>query len=569
MSIRLRSEVPVSETWDLTHVYADEIAFTAAMESSRSEQNVVEEWIDKEIQTDSDLVALLKAQDGFLKATGDLGKYAFLHFAEDATSVDNQSRFAKARIFEAGVSELVGRVRTKLALIPAATLRQWIESSADLAGYSAYLHTIIESSGHRLSDDAEAVLTSISSFSKLPSDIYQTATGADITFASVKDSDDKDVSVTPFYMLMSIETSTDTLLRRRAYQSLTDGLRGHQHTLAKNLGAKIQQDVTLSRLRKYPSVFHMLQNDSSEASAPNFVGPDHFFMVQDLMMNELAPHMQRYARLRQRVLGLDRTLLCDVKAPLESLSLERVPFERAQEIITNAAKPLGGDYARILNRAFDERWVYRARNVGNLNGAFCMSTEGHPYVFSPFGEGLYDTFILGHELGHAVHGALSGENQPPTNLRSSRLFVEMPSTLMEHMIAHHLREATEDKSMLRKISMLQLLTFHHNFVTHQTEAEILRRIYGIADAGEPLTTGVFRRVSREVLAGFWGDAVTLDEGRIVLDASGSLLQRFIFIHLCGGPGGLHGAGSAHPQDRGRPGTVMGQSLEERERVFAA
>jgi hypothetical protein len=39
--------------------------------------------------------------------------------------------------------------------------------------------------------------------------------------------------------------------------------------------------------------------------------------ILDILQAEVAPHMRRYARLRRRVLGLDKLLYCDIKAPLD------------------------------------------------------------------------------------------------------------------------------------------------------------------------------------------------------------------------------------------------------------
>lgn len=513
MALQTRSEVPVEQTWDLTAIYKDDREFEAAIDAADKVREDLEQvWLGEELTSPAKLLQMLQARDSFIRASEDIPRYAMLHYAEDASNPTNQSRVGQAQIFGQRVRGTMSALFAKLSKLSMQTIEDYLNQEPALHVYALYLREVAQQAEHRLSDDGEAVLTSLSSLAELPSAIYGAASAADMRFASVLDGNGEAVQVTPFFMLMGIETSTDTTLRRNAYAALNDGLRPHQHTLAKALSANIQRDVTLSRLKKYPSVFHLLQSDANDTQGANKVGPDHFFMVQDLMMKELAPHMQRYAKLRKRILELDDSLLCDVKAPLRSLQDERVPFDRAKEIILNAASPLGNEYERLLTRAFEERWVYRARNQGQLNGAFCNGTVAHPFVFSPFAERLYDTFILGHELGHAVHIGLMMENQLPINTRYATLFVEAPSTLMEHMIARYLRETAVDDAARQRVTMLQLLTFHHNFVTHQTEAEILRRAYQAADAGKPLTTGALRQFSRETLADFWGDAVALDEG---------------------------------------------------------
>jgi oligoendopeptidase F len=506
--------VPDEETWELTQLFETEEQLHSSMERMDKEHAVFKTLLGLPVTTPSELVSLLQNFDNIVSGSMDIYSFASFKFSEDATNSDNQARMAKAEMFNARLSEIASLVSNLIVKLPASDVRGWLEHDPELQSYSSYLNHRLHEARHRLSDEVETTLSQLSSFNALPMNIYQSATGADISFQPVKDTDGNEIAVTPFEMIHAIEVSTDTTLRRRAYESLTNGLRPYQHTLAKSLGEKIQRDVTMSGLRKYPTVFHFLLDDTSAGMdyRPEYIDPDHFFMVQEIMFKELAPEMRRYARLRAKALNLDETLLCDVKAPLQPTDDDRISFEHAKDIILNAALPLGEEYGRILRNAFDHRWIYRAQNKGNWNGAYCGASSKHPWVFSPYGEKLSNTLTLGHELGHAVHGAFATENQRPVNLGLSSLFVETPSTLMEHMIARYLRTTSDDKGVLNRVNMLQLFTFHHNFVTHQTEAEILKRLYQTAETGEPLSTDVMKKTSRQVLADFWGDTVRLDEG---------------------------------------------------------
>jgi oligoendopeptidase F len=60
--------------------------------------------------------------------------------------------------------------------------------------------------------------------------------------------------------------------------------------------------------------------------------------------------------------------------------------------------------------------------------------------------------------------------------------------------------------------MQVLGTFHHNFVTHLLEAELQRRVYARAEAGGSITTSVLNGLKGDILSGFWGDTVEIDDG---------------------------------------------------------
>ncbi|MCL6452919.1 MAG: peptidase M3 [Alicyclobacillus sp.] len=510
MALPSRAEIAVDQTWNLSDLFPDDAAYRDALMRAEAQLAEVAAAVPSDLATATAVVAVFEAMNALMRLGADLGAYAMLSFAEDGANPDNQARMGRFQAFSSKLEQVLGDLRGRLVRLGADRLHAFAEEP-QLARYGLLLAELAGEAQHRLGEDVESALAQLSSVFNLPSSIYGVVSAAEMQFAPVEDSKGEEVPVTPFYLMTNIEVSTDTPLRRRAYEALNDGLRPHQHTLATALAGHIQRDVALARMRGYDSVFDMLQNETGAHFMGNGVPPAHYFMVQDILGTDLAAHMRRYARLRQRVLGLAETRLADVKAPLESLQGDPLPFSDAREIITAAAAPLGSAYADILNRAFAERWIYRARNRGQANGAFAAPTYAHPFVFAPYGGQLYDVLILGHELGHAVHERLMFTHQEPVNARMSQLFSETPSTLMEHFIIRHLRATAEDLAFQRKLTMLQLFTYHHNFVTHHLEAEILRRLYTAADAGEPLSTSVIRSTSRQVLADFWGDDVVLDE----------------------------------------------------------
>ncbi len=66
---------------------------------------------------------------------------------------------------------------------------------------------------------------------------------------------------------------------------------------------------------------------------------------------------------------------------------------------------------------------------------------------------------------------------------------------------------------MRRWLLTQVLsTYYHDYVRHMLEAELLRRIYDIAEAGTPITASVLSATQGDILNEFWDGRVEVDEG---------------------------------------------------------
>ncbi|ESU31772.1 hypothetical protein G3A_14735 [Bacillus sp. 17376] len=124
----------------------------------------------------------------------------------------------------------------------------------------------------------------------------------------------------------------------------------------------------MSRLRNYDSVTDMLLHDQQ-------VTREMYDNQLDIIQEELAPHMRRYAKLKKRVLGLDKMTNADLKAPLDRDYKIETRYEEAAETVQKALEIMGPEYSKMIKTALSERWVDYADNVGKSTGAFC--SRGH------------------------------------------------------------------------------------------------------------------------------------------------------------------------------------------------
>jgi oligoendopeptidase F len=508
-----RSQVPVEETWSSEDIFATREAWEAEYQAIEVAIAHFRDQVPTLAQGPQQALAVLSAWDDLAGRVGRVAYYANLLYNEETTNPANQAMSGRANLLTAAYTSAVSLLQSTAVQLPAGTIEGWLAQEPGLAEFRLILERIAAARAHALSPDAEAALAAVGPTLATPFSLYNTITSGDMKFETVQDSKGNDVPISLFFYLTQIETSPDTELRRRGYAALTKGLEPYKHGLAGTLSAEIRKNVQLARLRGYESVFDMLLNHDAMGRPADGLSPAVFHQVLDIFVHELAPHMQRYARLRKRVLGLDKLLFSDVKAPLDPEFDPRVSFEQAGEMLCAAVQVLGPEYHATMQRAFSERWVYRGNNEGRGMIAFGGGVHGvHGYSLYPWGGNLFDVFLLGHELGHSCHYDLAMRNQRAVNMATSRLFVEAPSTLTEQLLVQHVRATTDDARLHRWLDMYLMMSFHHNCVTHILEAELLRRLYTMAEAKRPLTTGAISQTKFEILQQFWGDTVELDAG---------------------------------------------------------
>lgn len=81
---------------------------------------------------------------------------------------------------------------------------------------------------------------------------------ADMDFTSIQDEQGNELPVSFSLFESKYEFSPSTYIRRKAYSSFVSTLKRYKNTIATTYATEVKKQVTLSRLRKYESVTHML-----------------------------------------------------------------------------------------------------------------------------------------------------------------------------------------------------------------------------------------------------------------------------------------------------------------------
>lgn len=500
-----RRDVPEPLTWDLGHIFATESAWEEALKAVEGDLEAVTAYQGRLGEGAGVLLACLKAREALQQRLRQVGAYASLRMSSDGSDPANQALTARVGALGARVGAATAFVESEIAALPDGKLEAWLKTEPGLEPYRHFLGKILKFQPHRLSQETEATLAALEEAFDLPDVVYRRAKAADLTFPPIKGDDGKDLPMS-IALYEKYEQSPDRELRQRAYQSLTAGLNAHKTTFATTLAGFIRRNVVEAGLRKFGSAEEMILHGQQ-------IPLKVYNQVVDTILAEGAPHVRRYMKLKQRVMGLDQVQRYDMKAPLDPEFDPHTNYAEGSALIQEAIGVMGPEYGKVLRTAMTERWIDLADNVGKSTGAFCYPVYGvHPYVLITWHDRMRDVFVLSHELGHAGHMYLTARNQPIVNAGWSWFFVEAPSTTNELLLGFHLLDRTTDKRMRRWIVTQFLGTFMHNFVTHMLEGELERRLYRIAEEGRPITVNTLMEQQGDVFAKYFDGAVAVDDG---------------------------------------------------------
>ena len=498
----LREEVPVKETWDLKDLFTSDQAFYQTLEQ------VVQMSLDFNhtyYQKLNNIETIEKALDEYERILIEIDR--LYNYPELRLSVDTSNE--EAQKVNAKLNTTSGKLAGLLSFVDSEILELPDEIISELRSQTKYPHFIKQLQDrkpYQLSADVEKVLATLTPTLRSPFELYGTTKSLDINFESF---DYEGVTYPLDYATFEneYEDHPSPEFRRKSFRAFSDALRQYQHTTAATYNMQVQQEKIEADLRGYDSVIDYLLQDQE-------VTKDMFDRQIDVIMSDLAPVMQKYAKIIQRVHNLDKMRFEDLKISIDPNFEPEISIEESKKYIYGALKVLGDDYVKMLESAYDYRWIDFAQNKGKDTGAYCASPYiTHSYVFISWTGKMAETFVLAHELGHAGHFALAQNHQNLLESEASMYFVEAPSTMNEMLMANYLFNSSNNPRFKRwVIGSILSRTYYHNMVTHLLEAAYQREVYSLVDNGESLTAPLLNEIMLNTYKAFFGDTVEMTDG---------------------------------------------------------
>ena len=503
MELAARRDVPVGETWDLSLIFREEKEMWQALEETKNDVKKLCETYKGNLVTADRIVSCLDEMEPLLVQISRIWCYSGLAVETDYTDNKLRERDEKVSDELTRLNADMTFVDSEILLAPEAELKAAAEKAK---GCRRYLEDLIAKKQHMLSPETEKTLAALGKALDVPYTVYNTMKLADIAFDPFN-VDGKEYPLGYSLFEDDYELESDVKVRRAAFRAFYDTLKKYKNTTAAAYNACVTQEKTMSELRGFRDVFESLLFEQK-------VTREMYDRQIDLITERLAPHMRRYARLLQKKHGLDRMTFADLKTSVDPGYDPKVTIEESHRMIREGLGILGDDYLDMIDRAYRERWIDFAKNVGKSTGGFCSGLyRRNSFILLNWNDRMSDVFTLAHELGHAGQSMYGDKAQSYYDNDPSTYLVEAPSTMNVLLLASHMAHTSEDPRLRRWVlSNMVSNTYYHNFVTHLREAWFQREVYRIIDGGGSVNADVLSDIFRKNLELFWGDAVEIPEG---------------------------------------------------------
>ena len=479
-----------------------------------------EEAMDKDIQKLKDLIEESKKYKGTLadseenlfqalniseqasRLLQNLYVYTHMKSHEDTRINKNQANATKTDMLSTELSMATSYMVPEIIAMDSEKLENYLKTEK-LSHYKKYVDDILRLKPHTLNEREEELLAAVSDLSGVPENICDMLSFADLQFPEIEDEKGEKIRVTHANFSLFLK-SKDARVRKDAFEAMYSVYNQYKNTFASTLYGGIKSEIFYAKTRKYESALQgsLFQDNVSVDVYNNLIDAVH----------ENLDTLNDYIDLKKKFLGLDKINMYDLYVPLtENFDME-IPYEKAQEIILEALKPLGEEYLENVKKAFSEGWIDVYGNEGKQGGAYSWgSYDSKSYILMSYKDDLNSLFTLIHEMGHSMHSYYSKNNQPYLYSGYKIFVAEVASTLNELLLINYLLKNASSKEEKVYLLNYYLEQFRTTVYRQTMFAEFEKICHGKVENGEPLTAEDFNNIYYDLNKKYYGESSEVNE----------------------------------------------------------
>ncbi len=502
-TFKKREDIPAEYTWDLTGIFARDEDWEDAFQASGRRLPELEALQGTLAQSGQALLRVLQQRDEIYEVLERLYTYASMRKDEDTTNGTYLGMADRATQLFVRTSTAASYIEPEILALPQETLDRFVQETPGLALYRQQLRDLNRKRPHIRSAEVEAVLAAAGEISDAPDAIFSMIDNADLKLPAIRNEQGEDVELTQGNYLAFIR-SADRRVRKDAFEALHGTFLKQRNTIAATLAAQVKTDIFYTRQRGYSTC-------RERALARNNIPVSVYDNLIETV-SEHVPLLNRYLRLRKRILKLDELHMYDLYTPIVEETDDEVTYEQARDSIMDALAPLGEHYISTLRQGFSQRWIDAYETPGKRGGAYSGGAYGtHPYILLNFQNKRESMYTLAHELGHSMHSHYTRSNQPYQYGDYTIFVAEVASTFNENLLTEYLLKNTRDRAIRVALLNHSLEDMRATLFRQTMFAEFELQIHSRAEQGEPLTADTLSALYRGLNEKYYGGETVVDD----------------------------------------------------------
>ncbi|VIF74839.1 oligoendopeptidase F, M3B family [Clostridioides difficile] len=497
-----RSTIEEKYKWKIDKMYSNKEEIEKDISKVKNLIQEVKEYKGKLSDSKENLYKVLNISENASRIVQNLYVYTHMKQHEDTRINDNQGRATKTEMLSTDLGVATSYIVPEILAIEENKLSEYLKDDK-LSFYTKYIKDILRDKPHTLSEREEEILAATSELSTVPENVYDMLAYADMQFPEIEDEDGNKVKLSHSNYSLFIK-SKNSRVRKDAFEGEFSTYEKYKNTFASTLYGGIKSEIFYAKTRKHNSAIEasLFSDDVSLDVYNNLISA----------IDKSIPNLNKYVELKKKFLGLNEIHMYDLYVPLTDKFDMDIPYDKAQDIILEALKPLGEEYLKVIKSAFDEGWIDVYDNEGKKGGAYSWgSYDSHPYILMSYKNDLNSLFTLIHELGHSVHSHYSRTSQPFLYSDYKIFVAEVASTLNELLLINYLLENSKSKDETIYLLNYYLEQFRTTVYRQTMFAEFEKIVHERVENGEPLTADEFTDIYYKLNEKYYGKSAIVDK----------------------------------------------------------
>jgi oligoendopeptidase F len=487
-------------TWDLSQLVenTDPTFIQKTLDSMVTEAQKIREQYHGKIESldAKGVLDLLELRDALRLRFDGVTNYCSLMYAANSTDEVAKQLNEAIRRTMMNVSQATAFVDIELGKLLAA--KPAFVNDAVLSEYRHYLERLLRRVPHMLSETEEQLIivkdkNGINSWEQLQSDWLSTR--------MFNIEVDGEMKTLPYGAIIGFYQSPNRDLRKRAYQTVYEGLGKDDIVWASAIRAVCEDHTRMCQMRKWqtPVTQSLIDNDVDEQAIDS--------LMKTIEKN--ANLYQRYLRLKAKLMDLPKLANYDLMAPLPKAQSTTYSWTDSRREITAAYQEFDEQIGSWIDEMYTRRHLDGEIRKGKTAGAFCSSwlSGKSAYILQSFNGRTMDVYTQAHELGHAVHDYLLSRTQKPSNCEVGSCAAETGSIFGELLLTECLLKSS--KTNEEKQAILAIILDEFGTAAFQVSARVFleQKIYDSIKEDRFLDGEAIAKLWVEARTRLCGDAV--------------------------------------------------------------